>query len=281
MVETEIFAQVVRDAVIRDIPRITVFYDDIYKLPQGPTTYYSRQYVVPKGPIAVKINPADLGSKAVQNLDVEATSLNWNAITYEKTFVEKNLNLKSLDVENYLKELVDTTNKELAQEIDYVIYNKIKSAATVVAGKQWYADGTPYFENMKSGIMKAMDEMSKSPYWTPNLISETVLYLPSTMAIVLRDLVDVNMNTSAEEVLKKWVGEIKYTPVLTNEAILSIKNDKFGAIMYEVQDSPLTNLEENFLTTEYYVGITMDVQVLPEDKATGKTRRIINITGIL
>ena len=134
---------------------------------------------------------------------------------------------------------------------------------------------------MKSNIMKAMDEMSKSPYWTPNLISETVLYLPSTMAIVLRDLVDVNMNTSAEEVLKKWVGEIKYTPVLTNEAILSIKNDKFGAIMYEVQDSPLTNLEENFLTTEYYVGITMDVQVLPEDKATGKTRRIINITGIL
>ncbi|MBA2851780.1 hypothetical protein HNP86_001939 [Methanococcus maripaludis] len=284
MVDKDIFSEAAREATIAVLSKRSVFYENTYKLPTINTLSYNHQIVLPKGAKTRMTDALSAGTAQTRAPKAAAINVDFHIQTFENGFKENKFQIKNLKLEDYLAQQVRVTNESHILDVDAYVLDKMKTAATAQAEENpWMAAGVIYPERIKAGLVKALESMTETIFFCEEKEDNenTVLYVPYSIKIGMKDYDSEFRSEKVLDMVKSYVKEVVFTKRLSTEAILAFKQDNYGTLSVEYDESPIIDYDDSSKTRIYYTSIIMmDCQVVPEDEA-GKTKRIINLTSIL
>ena len=205
----------------------------------------------------------------------------------ENSFIVDKMDLEVADPAYILVPKIKSAQDGAVQALETMAKNEVESKATTVMGGTWILGGAVDPAQIEDDVKTMVKQIKNSVIWQPEDFNKLTLYLPIETMIDFREYDSGYRTTTVEDIIKKYVVDIKYTPLLENEAIMMIKNDPYGLTkvehVEENVDNPYEKIDETDEAVMYKFRVRSDVKVMPDPKHTnpGKTYRIIKLDNII
>jgi hypothetical protein len=206
--------------------------------------------------------------------------------SYENAFVVDKMDLEVADPAFILVPKIKAAQDGVIKALEESAKQEVFDKAHTITGGTWVSSGAVDPAQIEDDVKNMVKQIKNSVIWQPEDFDKLTLYLPVELKIDFKEFDSGYRTTTVEDIIKKYVADIKYTPLLENEAVMMIKNDPYGLTRVEhVQEntkSPYEKIEETDEVVMYKFRVRADVKAIPDPKhPSGKTYRIIKLDNII
>jgi len=246
--------------------------------PMRPLVNTFRGYLTPDG-VEPTVNPYDEFEPGF--------NVTYSLNSYENSFILDKADLEIADPAFLLIPKIKAAQDGVIKEIEKATKNEVLEKAHEVSGGTWVSTGSVINPiQIEDDIKTMVKQIKNSVVWAPEDFDKLTLYLPVELKVDFKEFDGSFRTTTVEDIIKKYVADIKYTPLLENTAVMMIKNDPYGLTKVEHEaenmDSPYEKIHETDEIIMYKFRVRSDVKVIPDPKhPDGKTYRIIKVENII
>jgi len=279
---------------VKNLQVFKAFYDDAALVAQIRGKSYSLEnpLVKPKKPI-VSTFRGYVAPDAIEPTLSDYTefdkgiTVTYTLKTYQNAFTVDKMDLEIADPAFVLIPQIKAVQDGIVKALEDDTKNEVLGKAHEVSGGTWVnASGAVDPAQIEDDIKKMVKQIKNSIVWSPEDFDKLTLYLPIELKVDFKEYDSGYRTTTIEDIIKKYVADIKYTPLLDNVAVMMVKNDPYGLTKVEHVNENIQNPYERIQETDdnitYKFRVRSDVQVIPDPKhPDGKTYRIIKINDIV
>ena len=294
MIITPPVKQKIVDFRIKNLQAFKAFYDDACLVAQvkGKTYGIENPLVRPMTPsinaFRGYISPDSLEPTVSNYSEFEdGFNISYTLKSYENSFVEDKMNLEITEPAFILMPKITAAQDGVIKALEESAKQEvIEKAHEVSPTGTWVTGGAIDPAAVEDTIKTMVKQIKNSIIWAPEDFDKITLYLPVELKIDFKEYDTGYRNTTIEDIIKKYVADIKYTPLLDNTAVVLIANDPYGLTKVEhikenVQ-TPYEKIQETDESVLYKFRVRSDVKAVPDPKhPNGKSYRIIKADNIL
>jgi len=246
--------------------------------PMRPTVNEFRGYLAPDGIIPTVNDYTEFTT---------GFSVTYELKSFSNAFVVDKMDLEIADPAFILIPKIKAAQDGVVKALEEMAKNEVVNKAHEITGGTWVTStGAVDPAQIEDDIKNMVKQIKNSVVWTPDDFDKLTLYLPVELKIDFKEYDSGYRTTTIEDIIKKYVSDIKYTPLLDNRAVMMIKNDPYGLTRVEHANENLQNPYEKINETDdmisYKFRVRADVKAIPDPKhPDGKSYRIITITNII
>jgi len=207
--------------------------------------------------------------------------------SYENAFIVDKMDLEIVDPAFILIPKIKAAQDGVVKALEETAKKEVLDKSHEVSGSTWVTASSAIDPAaIEDDVKKMVKQIKNSVVWTPEDFDKMTLYLPVELKVDFKEYDSGYRTTTIEDTIKKYVSDIKYTPLLENEAVMMIKNDPYGLTKVEHENENIQNPHERIKETEeeivYKFRVRSDVKVIPDPKHPDqKTYRIVKVTNII